>query len=162
MSRVRAMSESSTVEEVLEKAAEFGRAAHGHYVEMIPRVSKNVRYIVEDLAREELAYIRMLQELRDSPDIATHLADSIARPHADKRFSDAFHQPDLPDDPDDQDVLQYALALEQAALDEFSELAEATEPGLLHDVFRFLANEERKHKGALEALYYEIVHAGGV
>lgn len=162
MSRVKALKKSTTVGEVLETVAEFGRAAHGHYVDIIPRVSKNVRYIVEDLAREELEFVRMVQELQHSPDIASHLADAIARPHADRQFSDAIHLPDMPDDPDDQAVLQYALALEQVAMEEFSELAENTPPGLLHDVFRFLANEERKHKADLEALYYEIVHSGGV
>ena len=37
-----------------------------------------------------------------------------------------------------------------------------TPPGPVHDLFLFLANEETKHKNELEAIYYEIVHSGGV
>ena len=28
--------------------------------------------------------------------------------------------------------------------------------------FAFLANEERKHKAELEAIYYQVIHSGGV
>lgn len=157
-----ALSKLATVEEVLETVAEFDREAHGFYVELIPKVSKSIRYIVEELARAELAHIRKISALAKSPELADHLKDAILRPEADRRFSDAIHTPELGENPDDQEVLQYALGREQVAIEEYSELAANTPPGPLHEVFSFLANEESKHKSELEALYYEIVHSGGV
>ncbi len=162
MSKAKALSKMTTVEEVLETVAEFDREAHGFYVDLVPKVSKNIRYIVEDLARAELAHIIKLRELARSQERAGHLRDAILRPEADRRFSDAIQAPELGDNPDDQAVLRYALSREQVAIEEYSELAANTPPGPLHEVFTYLANEESKHKSDLEALYYQIVHSGGV
>jgi rubrerythrin len=162
MSKTKALSKMTTVEEVLETVAEFDREAHSFYTDLVPKVSKQIRYIVEDLARAELAHIRMISDLAKRPDMASHLRDAIMRPEADRRFSDAVQAPELGDAPDDQAVLQYALAREQIAIEEYSELAANTPPGPLHEVFSFLANEESKHKSELEALYYQVVHSGGV
>jgi rubrerythrin len=162
MSRINTLSEMTTVEDVLETVAEFGREAHSFYTDLIPKISKNIRYIVEDLARAELEHIIKLRDLAKSPDMASHLKDAILRPEADRHFSDAVQAPELGDNPDDQAVLQYALAREQIAIEEYSELAANTPPGPLHEVFSYLANEESRHKTALEALYYRIVHSGGV
>jgi len=158
----QALESLTTVEEVLETVAEFDREAHSFYTDLVPKVSKHIRYLVEDLAQAELEHIRMISDLVKSPDMRSHLKDAILRPEADRRFSDAIQAPELGDNPDDQAVLQYALAREQIAIEEYSELAANTPPGLLHEVFSFLANEESKHKSELEALYYEIVHSGGV
>ncbi|RYH09436.1 ferritin family protein [Tropicimonas sp. IMCC6043] len=160
--RTEALSKMTTVEEVLETVAEFDREAHGFYVDLIPKVSKKIRYIVEELARAELDHVIKLYELSKSSDIRDHLRDAILRPEADRRFSDAIQAPELGDDPDDQEVLQYALARQQIAIEEYSELAANTPPGPMHEVFSYLANEESKHKTDLEALYYEVVHSGGV
>jgi rubrerythrin len=70
--------------------------------------------------------------------------------------------PDLGKNPDDQTVLQYALMREQAAMEQYTALAESTPSGPIQDLFQFLANEETKHKNELEAIYYEVVHSGGV
>lgn len=158
----QALENLTTVEEVLETVAEFDREAHSFYTDLVPKVSKNIRYIVEDIARSELDHIRRIAELAKSPDMESHLKDAIQRPEADRRFSDAIQAPELGDDPDDQGVLQYALARVQIAIEEYSELAATTPPGKMHEVFTFLANEESKRKTELEALYYEIVHSGGV
>ncbi|SDK24773.1 ferritin family protein [Aliiruegeria lutimaris] len=160
--RTDTLSKMTTVEEVLEVVAEFDREAHGFYTDLIPKVSKKIRYIVEDLARNELDHVIKLYELSKSSDIREHLMDAILRPEADRRFSDAIQTPELGDDPDDQEVLQYALARQQIAIEEYSELAANTPLGPMHEVFSYLANEESKHKTDLEALYYEVVHSGGV
>lgn len=160
--KTEALSKMTTVEDVLETVAEFGREAHSFYTDLNPKVSKNIRYIVEDLARAELELTIKLRDLARNPDMHGHLKDAILRPEADRRFSDAIQAPELGDKPDDQGVLQYALARVQIAIEEYSELAANTPPGLMHEVFSFLANEESKHKSDLEALYYQIVHSGGV
>mgnify|MGYP000396858299 FL=1 len=47
-------------------------------------------------------------------------------------------------------------------MEQYRELAETSGPGPIHDLFRFLADEETQHKAELEKLYYEVVHSGGV
>ncbi len=160
--RKKALEKLTTVSEVLETVAEFDREAHSFYTDLAPKVTKSIRYIVEDLARARLEQVRMISDLAKNPEVQAHCKDAILRPAADSQFSDAVHDPELDENPDDQAVLQYALARVQIAIEEYSELAANTPPGLLHEAFSFLANEEVKHKANLEALYYEIVHSGGV
>ncbi len=64
--------------------------------------------------------------------------------------------------PDDQEVLQFAMGREQAAMEQYRDLAESTGPGPIKDLFRYLADEETQHKLELEKLYYEVIHSGGV
>jgi len=47
-------------------------------------------------------------------------------------------------------------------MEQYRALAEEAPEGRLKDLFTFLANEEQEHKNELEALYYEIIHSGGV
>ena len=96
------------------------------------------------------------------PDLERLLQTEVATPASDRRFSDAVLQPDLGERPDDQAILQYALAREHTAMEQYRALAESTEPGPFRDLFDYLANEETKHKNELERLYYETVHSGGV
>lgn len=152
----------TTVREIFETATEFERVAHRFYTELVPNVSKNLRYLVVELADEELEHVRLFSGLAQNPDVERVMAEEIARPAADGKFSDCVQTPDLGENPDDQAVLQYALMRETAAMEQYTELAETTPPGVLRDAFLFLANEETKHKAELEKTYYEIVHSGGV
>jgi rubrerythrin len=86
----------------------------------------------------------------------------VETPASDRKFSDAVLMPDLGEQPDDQSILQYALAREHTAMEQYQSLANSTEPGPVQELFLFLANEETKHKNELEQLYYETVHSGGV
>jgi len=152
----------TTVREIFETATEFERVAHRFYTELVPNVSKNLRYLVVELADEELEHVRLFSGLAQNPDAERVMAEEIARPAADGKFSDCIQTPDLGENPDDQAVLQYALMRETAAMEQYTELAETTPPGVLKDTFLFLANEETKHKAELEKTYYQIVHSGGV
>jgi len=156
------LSGKTSVREIFETATQFEHTAHRFYEALIGKVSKNIRYLVEELAEEELEHVRLFSELAEHPDVARVMAEEIARPVSDGKFSDCVLAPDLGDNPDDQAVLQYALMREDAAMQQYTELAETTPPGTLKDAFLFLANEETKHKAELEKIYYEIVHSGGV
>jgi len=153
---------SKTVAEILETATSFERTARDFYRDLSPKVSKRIRWLVEELAEEEQRHFDLFTGLMQRDDIAEQVRARVATPAADHRFSDCIHLPDLGDNPDDQTVLQYALGREHAAMEQYRELAEATAPGPIHDLFLFLANEETQHKAELEKLYYEIVHSGGV
>ncbi|MEW8626940.1 MAG: ferritin family protein [Candidatus Thiodiazotropha sp.] len=148
--------------EILEVAIEFERTARDFYTDLIPKVSKQIRYLVEELAEEEQRHFDLFRELKNRPDLEQQVQTLVEIPASDKRFSDAIHLPELGDRPDDQSVLQYALGREHAAMEQYHALAESTEDGPIKELFQFLANEETEHKNQLEKVYYETIHSGGV
>ncbi|MCU7796902.1 MAG: ferritin family protein [Candidatus Thiodiazotropha sp. (ex Myrtea spinifera)] len=148
--------------DILEVAIEFERTARDFYSGLIPKVSKQIRYLVEELADEEQRHFDLFSELKSRSDIEQQIQVMIDTPASDQRFSDAIHLPDLGDNPDDQSVLQYALGREHAAMEQYHALAQSTPDGPVKSLFVFLANEETLHKNQLEKLYYEIIHSGGV
>ena len=152
----------TSLEDILLVATEFERTARDFYAGLAPRVSKQMRYLVEELAREEQQHFDLFTELRARSDIAEQVKQSIETPASDRRFSDCIHLPELGEQPDDQEVLQYALGREHAAMEQYRSLAESTPPGPIRDLFQYLADEETQHKNELEKRYYEIIHSGGV
>ena len=151
----------TTLKEILEVAIDFERTARDFYTDLIPKVKKNIRYLVEELAEEEQEHFDLFSEMLARSDIEEQLKMEIERPASDNKFSDCIHLPDLGESPNDQDVLQYALMREHTAMEQYHSLAQSTEDGPIHDLFLFLANEETKHKNELEKIYYEVVHRGG-
>jgi rubrerythrin len=156
------LQQATTVGDVLVTATSFEQTARDFYKGLAPRVSKRIRWLVEELAEEEQRHYDLFTELAARDDLREAVDARIARPAADHKFSDCIHLPDLGESPDDQAVLQYALGREHAAMEQYTELAETTPPGPIKDLFRFLASEETAHKAELEKLYYEVVHSGGV
>jgi rubrerythrin len=148
--------------EILEVATEFERTARDFYTDLAPRVSKQIRYLVEELAQEEQRHFDLFTELRERPDIEEQVQALVEIPASDGRFSDSIQIKDLGDHPDDQAVLQYALGREHAAMEQYHSLAQTVAPGPIRALFEFLADEETRHKAELEKRYYEIVHSGGV
>ena len=151
----------TTLREILEVATTFEEGARDFYTALIPKVSKRIRYLVEELAEEEQGHYDLFSSLAKRADIAQQVSEEIQRTAHDSKFSDCLHLPDLGDQPDDQTVLQYAMGREHAAMLHYGELAETTPAGPIRDLFEYLTSEETKHKIELEKLYYEIVHRGG-
>jgi rubrerythrin len=151
-----------TLAEILEVATEFERTARDFYTDLAPKVSKQIRYLVEELAEEEQRHFDLFTELRERPDIEDEVHALVEIPASDGRFSDCIQIQDLGEHPDDQAVLQYALGREHAAMEQYRSLAETVAPGPSQALFEFLADEETRHKAELEKRYYEIVHSGGV
>lgn len=147
--------------EILEVATSFEQKAFEFYTDLIPKVSKNLRWLVEELAEEEKEHYDLFRRLAEDPSIEDQITQQIQTPAEDRRFSDYIQVPDLGEKPDDQTILQYAMGREDAAMKQYRELANSTGPGAIHDLFEFLANEETKHKQELEKLYYELIHSGG-
>lgn len=151
----------TTLREILEVATSFEASARDFYTGMIPKVSKRIRYLVEELAAEEQTHYDLFSALARRADIAEQVKAEISRTATDSKFSDCLHLPDLGEQPDDQAVLQYAMGREHAAMTHYGELAKTSPAGPIRDLFQFLASEETKHKLELEKLYYETVHRGG-
>jgi rubrerythrin len=151
----------TTLREILEVATGFEESARDFYRALIPKVSKRIRYLVEELAVEEQAHFDLFGAMAQRSDIAEQVKIEIERTASDSKFSDCLHLPDLGEQPDDQTVLQYAMGREHAAMLHYGELAETTPPGPIRDLFQYLASEETKHKLELEKIYYATIHRGG-
>lgn len=156
------LKKQTSLKDILEVATEFERTARDFYQDLTPKVSKKIRYLLEELTEEEQCHYDLFNELSSRSDIEEQIHEMVETPASDGRFSDCIHVPELSEQPDDQSVLQYALMREHAAMEQYSALAKNTPSGAIKSLFEFLANEETKHKNELEKLYYEIVHSGGV
>jgi len=152
----------TSLREILDVACSFEESARNFYRDLTPKVGKNVRWLVEELAVEEQQHFDLLLGLMERPDIADQIKAEVQTPANNTKFSDCIHLPDLGERPDDQAVLQYAMGREHIAMEHYRSLADSTEPGPIKDLFEFLANEETKHKSGLERIYYDTVHSGGV
>jgi rubrerythrin len=161
-SKIDLLKQSQSLAEVLELAIQFEQAAAKFYRELIPKVSKSLRWLVESLADEEDEHAQRLDWMRYHPDLQAAIQHKITTPSTNTRFSDAIHTPELQEVVDDQALLQYALGREQLAMEQYGFLAAEIEAGKINDLFKWLAAEELEHKVELEKLYYEIVHHGGV
>ena len=150
-----------TLREILDVATGFEASARDFYTDLIPKVSKRIRYLVEEFAAEEQNHYDLFRALAQRADLAEQVKVEIEHTASDSKFSDCLHLPDLGAQPDDQSVLQYAMGREHAAMSHYRELAETTPAGPIRDLFQYLASEETKHKLELEKLYYETVHRGG-
>jgi rubrerythrin len=151
-----------SLKEILEVAISFEAAARDLYSGLVSKVSKNLRWLLEELAREEQRHHDLFLRLAARKDLEQQIQAQVATPASDGRFSDMIQITDLGERPDDQTVLQYAMGREHAAMEHYRALAETTEPGPVRELFAFLADEETRHKAELEKLYYEVVHSGGV
>ena len=152
----------TTIKQIMETATQFEIVARDFYEALIPKVSKNLRYLAKELAEEEQGHVDLFSKLAADAEVLGVMEEKITRPVADGKFSDCVQTPDLGENPDDQAVLQYALLRETAAMEQYTELAQTAPEGPLKTAFTFLANEEAQHKEELEKIYYEIVHSGGV
>lgn len=152
----------TSIQDILSVAIQFEKTARDFYTDMIPKVSKRIRYLVEELAEEEQRHFDLLSDMVARSDITAALQQRIAVPPSDSKFSDCIQAPELSEQPDDQAILQYALRREQAAMEQYQDLANKSDKGPIKDLFQYLAHEETEHKLELEKLYYEVVHTGGV
>lgn len=147
-----------SLEQILKTATSFEEGARDFYTSLAPRVSKRIRWLVEELAEEEQEHYRLFSELTEKVKGDQSLSFQIESPESDGRFTDCLHLPELGENPDDQDVMLYALGREKAAMEQYRAIAADTPAGPIHDLFQFLANEETRHKAELEKLYYEMTH----
>jgi rubrerythrin len=152
-----------TLKEIIEVASSFEAAAHAFYHALAPTVSEDLHWLVEELAEEELCHYDLLTQLASHQDIEQQLQYLVVdAPPDNGHFFDLIQQPDLGRQPDDLQVLQYALGREHTAMMHYRALAERAPPGVVRDLFALLGNEEARHKAKLEKLYHEILYSRGV
>jgi len=152
------LKDKKTLKEILDVAISFEKTARDFYAALIPKVSKNIRYLVEELAEEEQQHFDLFTNLKENTEVQKQLAATVDTPIEDHKFSDFVELIDLGKNPDDQTILIYAIAREDAAMKQYQELAEKAPAGELQNTFKFLAIEEAEHKLELEKKYYETIH----
>jgi rubrerythrin len=158
IARLRGMTSMS---EILEAAMSVERTARDFYRALEGRVETPLRDLVHELAEEEQRHYDLFQGLRSNADIADVLGALIAVRVRDHGFSDFVGFPQLGDHPDEQTILQYAMGREHAAAEHYGALAATAPAGPIRDLFRFLADEELRHKGELMKRYREIIRSAG-
>ncbi len=159
--KVERIEAATTLEEVVALAIQFEEAAAEFYRLQLQRVSKPLRWLVEELIAEEESHAERLRQIERRPDLHDLLLQQLEQPIVDPRFSDAIQTPEADQFNDDQAVLQYALGREQLAMEQYGRLAAVTPEGPLRDLFLWLEQEEVGHKGELEKRYYDLVHRSG-
>jgi len=153
---------SRTLGEILETAMSFERTARDFYAGLKDRVNESLRGLVGELADEEARHLRLFEELAARPDVSAHIAERIAPPANDHRFSAYVHLPDLGENPDARAVLQYAMGREHAAVEQYRSLADELPAGAIRDLFLYLAREELQHRQELERRYQALVFPSAV
>ena len=151
------LKQKRTLREVLEVATSFEKVAHEFYSDLIDKVGGDIRYLVEDLAAEELQHYHLFLDLLEDPNVLAQIEQKIAIPKADEKFTYYTHLPELDENPDDLSILQYALGREDAAMNQYQQLANEAPDGPLKSVFQFLAYEEAEHKQDLEKIYTRLI-----
>lgn len=147
----------TSIGEILTTASSFEYNAFIFYTSLQEKVSKQLRSLVTELAQEEQSHYELFQGLSKHPHVQGHITKLIKMPPSTDRFSHYIQTPALSEFPDDQSILQYAMGREQAALEQYSSLAQEALPGPIQDLFYYLAHEELQHKIELERRYSELL-----
>ena len=69
----------ASLKEILEVATHFEESARDFYLGLVPKVSKRIRYLVEDLAREEQSHYDLFSRLAGRADLAEQVRLEIRR-----------------------------------------------------------------------------------
>jgi rubrerythrin len=153
---------SKTLGEILDTAIGFEATARDFYTALAQRVNNPLKGLVEELAAEESRHYQLFVDLKARDDLQEQIEKRVNTPANDHKFADFVKMPTLDEHPDDQSVIQYAMAREHAAMEQYRDLAEETPEGPIRDLFAWLSKEELEHKAELEKQYYQMVYATNV
>jgi rubrerythrin len=145
-----------TFAEAIETAMQFELNAWRLYCRLADSVRPELRPLVDELAAEELEHHKLLSDISKDPDCAARLAERIPAPASADQFGAFVNLPHLPPDPLDDDLLAYAQDRERIASEHYGHLAEIASKGSLHDLFRFLCEQERLHGRQLTARWAKL------
>lgn len=140
-----------SLEEALKFARDKEQTACDLYTKFQAMVkSVAAKKLLEDLANQELGHKKMIENALAS---GNTLAIGGKRDIADVSFSDYMLSTDITTDSSPQDVMTFAMKMEQAAYDLYMGLLDNYGGTELETLFSRLAREELKHKEILEEQY---------
>jgi len=115
--------------------------------------SQAARKLLEELAMQELRHRQMIEDVLTTGNVANIGGKKKIE---EVSFSDYMDPPaDLDSNSNPQDVMAYALKMEQSAYDLYRDLLDNYADTELQGLFARLAQEELKHKQILEEQYEE-------
>ena len=150
------LKKKTSLGEILETASNFEKTAHTFYVSLETVVGEQLRPLVRELAEEEKNHYELFLGLSKHPHVQPHMDKMIETPPNNHIFSDYIQSPPISDFIDEKSILLYAMSREQAALEQYTILAEETPAGPVQDLFFYLAHEEQAHKKEIEKRYYAL------
>jgi len=139
----------STVAALIGTAIEFEAQAERFYRGLLIQVREELRPLLTELADEEQGHRTRLQALAASPELADTLRASVEVPLTLSAFEGLLQPPALPDDPSDDDLLDYAMVRERVAAQHYAALADLTTNAAMRAAFAYLADEEVNHVAQL-------------
>lgn len=127
--------------------------ANAFYVNAAKAVKDpSVRAIFEDLAKDELGHMELLEGFREDPTLQM----KMSRPAVDFKVAEEVALPKLTTDMKPADAIALAMKKEQQAMEGYQRMAAQCSDDSLKDIFNNLANMELGHKNRLENLFVDI------
>jgi rubrerythrin len=147
------MREFRSVEEILDYAIEREGEAFAFYTDLSNSVkSTYMRQLFSDFAHDELGHKAKLLAIKNSE--ALFLSE---RKIMDLKIADYLVEAEPQTEMSYQDALRLAMQREKKSFKFYNDLSRATEDEGTRNIFKFLAQEETKHKLHFEIEYDENV-----
>ena len=146
----------ANIDEVLDYAIAREEEAAALYTDLAERVDRpGMREAFLEFAREEQGHKLHLESVK-----AGQLPALTVREVQGLGIAESLAAPEARDNMTYAESLAFVIKAEQAALELYTSLAEATDDPNLAAVFSALASEEAKHKRRFELEYDEVVLEG--
>jgi rubrerythrin len=150
-----------SLSELLYAAASFETAGRDTFTLLAPRVSGRIRGLVELLAEVQAQHLDRFTDVAEGSDPDLLMQVMIETPAAGQKFNAGAHAPVFGAEPDDREVLDYALQREELALQQYRALAQRVPAGPARELFSYLARDDAAHRVQLERLYAEVLRDTG-
>lgn len=139
----------NTIDEVLDFAVNTEENAYRFYTEWAKKLAdKPIQKVFEELAGEELKHKEYILDVKTGK-VLTPSEKQIA----DLKISDYMVDVNASIEMDYQDALTFAMHREKMAFKLYSHLSDISSDENMKSTFKFLAQEEAKHKLRLEIIY---------
>lgn len=139
-------------QEILAAAIQNEIEARDFYLQVAGRVEDSfLKEMFQDFAAEEFKHRQILEEFQADDAKAIHFAQV-----SDFHVSETMEEPRLTIDMKPADAIALAMKKEEAAMQQYTQLAEACEDADQQRIFFELAAMERQHKTRLETAFVDI------
>ena len=150
------MPDKTILENILGAAIQREEAAAALYRDTAKQVEAGpVQGLLKELEQQEIGHERRLQQLLDGGAFR-RISAKRRKQVEDLKLTDYLIEEPLEPGTDLQGVLIVAGKREKASHDLYNGLAQVADDAQVHELFRFLANEELGHKHRIETLYEEL------
>ncbi len=145
------------IDEILDFAIKVEEDSYNFYKYWEERVdTPHMKKIFASFAEEELKHKKKIQDIKEGNKLK--LTESGGKRIMDLKIGDYLVDIRPGSSMDFQDALIVAMKREKASFEFYQTLEEAAETPEMKEIFKFLAEEEAKHKLKLETIYDEFVY----